>query len=97
VSIIRTWLSLFRATWTRTLLGSVFVWLLVVLYPAAWTKAEEAAITNGYVAGIVARVTDPAFWKKAVIGVLAVAVLQEVVGLIGYYLGLLTSSERNRR
>ena len=50
--------------------------------------------SEGYVAGLIARLTDAVFWKKLLIGILVAAVCLELVGLLGYYLSLLLERER---
>jgi len=89
MNVLRTWYLLLRATWVRHVFGLLFLFLGFIFYPAVWSESEQAARGAGYVAGLIARLTDPVFWRKLTVGLLVAAVCIELVGLLGYYLSLL--------
>jgi hypothetical protein len=85
--MINTAFLVLRANWKYSVLMGVLVAICLFLYPMAWPSVEQPVVKIGYAARLVARATDWAFWRRTVVAVLAVALLQQVLTLVVHAFG----------
>jgi hypothetical protein len=83
--MFRKWYLPLRASWSRIVAGSLLLVLVFLFYPWSRTPAEQMAARRGYLEGLAARIDDPILWERIVIGGLAVALLQALFLICGYY------------
>ena len=81
----RTWYLLVRISWWRILLAVICFPSLVMLYPAAYTPAEQIAAAESYRGGLTARLSDSVLWSKACISGVFFAGLMILIAPVFYY------------
>ncbi len=97
MALLRTWYLLVRSSWRQTVASLLLLVFVFLFCPVAWTNAERLAAKKNYLAGLAARLCDPAFWEKTLLGLAAFAVLQAVSRLFVYSFSLWAGSLGHKR
>jgi hypothetical protein len=90
MSLARTVFAILQENGPHTLRGTAFVFIVFLILPTWWSKAEEVAVRAGYISGLGARVSDPTFWGKVLVGLIVVTVAQLVLALLVHTILVLT-------
>lgn len=95
MKLFRIWWGLLKALRVRLLFGILFIASVVVLLPTGWTPEERLAAQRGYIPGLLARVSDPVFWERTLLGTAAFACVMAVFILVSYF--IISALQANKR
>lgn len=97
MNVFRIWCLRLRALWTRIAMGFFGVLAMIMFAPTGWTPSEQIAAKSGYWEGLVARLSDPILWERALASGFAVALFMAVFLPSIYFFSLWAHSFEKKR